>query len=323
MEESKVLYIKPEKLIDFPEKLHKFKPASRERLQELAEDITRNGVLSPIVVREIDPVWPATRSYQILAGHNRRTAAIMAGLEKVPCVSMGRMEDDQALQTLISDNLFSRVLLPSERGWAYRQEMEIRSRQGSRTDLSPALDASDGDYLTSTQIGRKLETAEIIGEEYGDSKNQVRRYIRLTYLIDDLLNLVDDGVIRIGVGVQLSYLSEFTQNEVYFCAYSMKPYVNLTEAQAKQIRELEQTQEAQRLLRGQIWQMLDKPEEKGRVRFRTLNWPMADLRNHYPSDFPKGISESATKGKILEAMRIYRRYTEAVANGEIEDLFRE
>lgn len=181
-----VVQLPIESLLDFPPELHKFKPASGQRLADLVETIRLDGIINALIVRPLSEV-----DYQIIAGHNRRRAAQELGYRTVPCI-VRRLSDDDAIRVMISDNLHNRDLLPSERGWAYRWEMEVSKRQGQRTDL------------TSSQSGTKFRTDQVIGKEKGDGKSKVRRYIRLTYLIPSLLDLVDEKKMGVTVGEQIA-----------------------------------------------------------------------------------------------------------------------
>lgn len=279
--ELTVIWLDIDQLHDFPRDKHRFKPASEQRLRELEESIRINGILNPLLVRKLsDGTW------QIIGGHNRRTAARNIGYASVPCIAKELPLDDDALLAVIADNLHNRDLLPSERGWAYRDELEIRGRrQGQRTDL------------TSAQSDRKLETVELIGITYGDSKAKVRRYIRLTYLIPPLLELVDQGKIALGTGEQLSYLSKRSQEIVHNFCYGADPGHPLKESHAKKLREVEADPEQiidEDLLR-------ELTAKKQTIRLRTLKLDMSELREY----FPAGTPEQVVKHTLLTALAIY------------------
>lgn len=176
-----------------------FKPYSDDKLQDLADDIAENGILSPLIVR------PHENAYQILAGHNRANAALLAGLDMVPCI-VKDVDDDVAESIMLNTNLNQREkLLPSEKAFAYKMRLAGMKRQGQRTDL------------TSAQVGRKSdgkESREILASQIGESKNQVSRYIRLTELVQELLDMVDEETISFGAGVSLSYLKKDDQRAV-------------------------------------------------------------------------------------------------------------
>ena len=253
-------------LEDFPEDLHKFKPASRERLEELKDSIRANGILSPIIVRPLE-----TDRYQILAGHNRRTAAKELGYDTVPVIVKRYLTDSEAIRLKNDDNLMQRDgMLPSERGWAYRQNMESRKRQGQRTDL------------TSDQSGPKL-TVAMISEI--DSPSQVKRYIRLTYLIPELLELVDRKQLGLTVGEHLSYLTQDNQETVYLFCYAGEKPVKLTEAMARTLREIQE--DPDRIIDADALEKLTAKPAK--TRFRSLKLDMQELRGYFPVGTPEGI----------------------------------
>lgn len=201
-----------------------FRMYDSEKLRELADNIRQNGVLSPITVRPLE----GTDKYQILAGHNRRAAAELAGLDTVPCI-VRYVDDERAQLILVDTNLNQREkILPSEKAFAYKMRMDAMKRQGQRTDL------------TSDPMGRKLdgkETAYIIGEHSGDSQTQVRRYIRLTFLVPKLLEYVDEGRIAVRAGVELSFLDGVAQKTVG-AVLADRGDLSPSIEQAKQLRKL-------------------------------------------------------------------------------------
>lgn len=256
-------------LEDFPAELHKFHPASRERLEELKDSIRANGIISPLIVRPLD----ADR-YQIIAGHNRRTAARELGYDTVPVIVKRHLTDGEAIRLKNDDNLMQRDgMLSSERGWAYRQNMESRKRQGQRTDL------------TSTQIVSKLRSSEELGEEVGASREQVRRYIRLTYLIPELLELVDRKQLGLTVGEHLSYLTQDNQETVYLFCYAGEKPVKLTEAVAKTLREIQD--DPDRIIDADTLEELTAKHT--RTRMRSLKLDMQELRTYFPVGTPEGV----------------------------------
>ena len=166
-------------------------------MNTLIESIQMQGVLSPLIVRPIEN----TDEYEVVSGHRRLHAARKAGITEVPALIYA-LDRDTAAIAVVDSNLHREHILPSEKAFAYRMKLEAMSRQGHRSDL------------TSDQLGRKLETAEIIAQQSDDSKSQVRRYIRLTYLIPELLEKMDQGEIALSVGVELSFLDEQNQRAV-------------------------------------------------------------------------------------------------------------
>ncbi len=160
------------------------------------ESIAQYGVLAPLIARP----RPDGDGYEIISGHRRQYAAKLAGLDTLPVI-VRSMDDNAAVLLMVDSNLQREHILPSERAFAYKMKLEAIKNQGARSDL------------TSAQVGRKLEAADIVGQESGDSRNQVRRFIRLTNLIPELLDMVDEKKISFNPAVELSYLDESQQRE--------------------------------------------------------------------------------------------------------------
>ena len=194
---EKVQEIPVDQLVPF--KNHPFKVVDDEAMLRTVESISQYGILSPLIARPMKD-----GGFELISGHRRKHAAELAGISVVPVI-VREMDDDAATILMVDSNLQRETILPSERAWAYRLKMEAMNRQGARTDLN--------EDKTSTQVGRKLETAEIIGQSTGDSRNQVRRFIRLTYLIPELLEMVDQRQLAFNPAVELSYLSKEQQND--------------------------------------------------------------------------------------------------------------
>lgn len=176
---------------------HPFKVVDDDKMLELVESIKANGVLSPVLIRPC-----GNDLYEMISGHRRLHAAKLAGLTAIPSI-IREMTDDEATIAMVDANIQREELLPSEKAWAFKMKMQAMKNQGARSDLS-----SDP---TSTQIGWKSETAVLIGEQVGESKNQVRRYIRLTELIPELLDLVDAKRLNFTVAVDVSYIDKEIQ----------------------------------------------------------------------------------------------------------------
>ena len=179
----------------FPFKNHPFKVLDDESMQRTVESVEQYGVLSPLIARP-----RPEGGYEIISGHRRQHAAQLAGLDTLPVI-VRQMSDDAAVILMVDSNLQREHILPSERALAYKMKLEAIKNQGARSDL------------TSAQVGRKLEAADIVGQEAGDSRNQVRRFIRLTNLIPELLDMVDEKKISFNPAVELSYLDESQQRD--------------------------------------------------------------------------------------------------------------
>ena len=177
---------------------HPYKVLDDDSMNELTTSIQESGILQPLTVR---PLEGTEDRYEIISGHRRFHAAQKAGLIEVPAFIRPVSRDEAAIM-LVDSNLHRERILPSEKAFAYKMKLDAMSRQGYRSDL------------TSDQIGRKLETAEIIAEQVNESKSQIRRYIRLTNLIPELLDMMDEGKIAFSVGVELSFLDDQLQYDV-------------------------------------------------------------------------------------------------------------
>lgn len=195
-----VLDLPLDQIGDFPN--HPFKVRQDEAMMEMMESVQLDGVLVPGLVRQL-----ADGSYQMVSGHRRKLASRLAGLDTLPCI-VRDLTDDEAIIVMVDSNLQREKVLPSEKAFAYRMKLEAMRRQGKRTDL------------TSTPVVEKLKgkdalSSAIIGKAAGDSYEQVRRYIRLTYLLPEILAMVDDSKIAFRPAVELSYLAEKEQRILY------------------------------------------------------------------------------------------------------------
>lgn len=177
----------------YPFKGHPFKVLDDEAMQKTVESITQFGVMTPAIARP-----RPEGGYELIAGHRRHHASKLAGKETMPVI-VRDMDDDAATILMVDSNLQRETLLPSERAFAYKMKLEAIKHQGQRTDL------------TSSQFGMKLQAMDVVGQEAGDSRNQVHRYIRLTELIPELLDMVDEKKIAFNPAVELSYLKKEEQ----------------------------------------------------------------------------------------------------------------
>ena len=175
---------------------HPYKVLDDEDMEALVESIRTQGVLTPLCVRQMED-----DAYEIISGHRRLHACKKAGITTVPALIYS-LDRNAAAIALVDSNLHREKILPSEKAFAYKLKLEAMNRQGQRTDL------------TSDQVGRKLESADIVAMESGDSKTQIRRYIRLTYLLPEILEKVDEGKVAFTPAVHLSYLSPAEQGWV-------------------------------------------------------------------------------------------------------------
>lgn len=198
---------------------HPFRVVDDEEMMKTAESVRDFGVLTPAIVRP-DP----DGGYEIVSGHRRHRASELAGKETMPAI-VRDLDDDAAIILMVDANLQRESILPSERAFAYKMKLDAIKHQGQRTDL------------TSSQVGMKLQAMDIVGQEAGESRNQVHRYIRLTELIPELLDMVDTGQIKFNPAVELSYLASEEQKDflsamdypdkgALYCEIISKAYLN-------------------------------------------------------------------------------------------------
>lgn len=178
---------------------HPYQVLDNDEMNSLIESVQQQGVMMPLIVRLLEGTKD---EYEIISGHRRFRAAQKAGLAEVPAFIRPVSRDEAAIM-VVDSNLHREHILPSEKAFAYKMKLEAMSRKGYRSDL------------TSNQVGRRLETADIIAEQSDESKTQIRRYIRLTKLIPDILKMVDEQRIAFSVGVELSYLTEYEQQDLF------------------------------------------------------------------------------------------------------------
>ena len=192
---EKVVMLNPADISDFPN--HPFKVKQDEAMAEMVDSVKQYGVLVPALVRP-----KADGSYEMVAGHRRKCAATLAGIIEMPCI-VRKLTDDEATIIMVDSNLQRETILPSEKAFAYKMKLEAMKRQGQRSDL------------TSTPLVSKSRSNEELGQKNGDSREQVRRYIRLTELIPPMLDMMDSGKIAFRPAVELSYLSKEQQQSLY------------------------------------------------------------------------------------------------------------
>ena len=237
-----------------------FRLYNDQKMEKMRESIAAHGVIQRIVVR---PYPEGSGRYQIISGRNRRRAAIQAGYTMVPC-EIRILDDDEARLQMIATNLDQREeLLPSEKAWAYRIQLETLAHQGKRT---------------SDQIGQKL-SVEAVGEQVDESKTQVQRYIRLSYLIPELLEAEDGDSLGLGAGVSLSYLSPESQTAVYqyfFCDHKQK----ISGDMASKLRAAGEKVP----LTAELIQDILFPKVKKVKPLRKVSVPMKFLRSFFPPE---------------------------------------
>ena len=203
-----------------PFKTHPFKVLDDEAMQRTVESVAQFGVLAPLVVRPREE-----GGYEIISGHRRQHAAELAGLKTLPVI-VRNMDDDQAIIQMVDSNLQRESILPSERAFAYKMKLEALKNQGARSDL------------TSRQVGEKLWSVTQVGAAVNESERQVHRYIRLTNLIPELLDLVDQKKISFNPAVELSYLADSEQRDFFEAMQDTQNAPSLSQAQ--RIKKLSQ-----------------------------------------------------------------------------------
>ena len=182
---------------DFPD--HPYQVRDDDSMTELVESVKERGLIQPVLVRPFDG------GYEMVSGHRRKRAYELAGIEKIPA-RVQELTRDEAILAMVDSNLQRERILPSEKAKAYKMRLEAMKRQGMRTDL------------TSVPVAQKSKTSrEILGDEVGESQDQVRRYIRLNDLIPEILQLVDEDKIAMRPAVEISYLPEESQKQLYEC----------------------------------------------------------------------------------------------------------
>lgn len=258
---------------------HPFKVKDDDEMHTLIESIQTQGILSPLIVRPIE----STDEYEVISGHRRLHAAVKAGISEVPAL-IYPLDRDTAAIAVVDSNLHREHILPSEKAFAYRMKLEAMSRQGHRSDL------------TSDQLGRKLETAEIIAQQSDDSKSQVRRYIRLTHLIPELLTLMDENRMAMSVGVELSFLDEQSQRNVLEQCEMNDCTPSYSQAWRMHKADREGT-----LTKAAIQTIMS--EEKANQR-ETVKVPISRLREV----LPQGLDAKKTEDFIIKACDYYRKY---------------
>ena len=261
---------------------HPFKVKDDDEMNTLIESVQTQGVLSPLIVRPIEN----TEEYEVISGHRRLQAAQKAGITEVPALIYA-LDRDAAAIAVVDSNLHREHILPSEKAFAYRMKLEAMSRQGHRSDL------------TSDQLGRKLETAEIIAQQSDDSKSQVRRYIRLTYLSPEFLEKMDKNEIALSVGAELSFLDESSQREVLEqCA------INDCTPSYSQAWRMHKADREGTLTTAVIQTIMS--EEKANQKAR-LKIPMERIRKYFPQSYTAAQIEDAV---VNLCERDYRRRTD-------------
>lgn len=260
---------------DFPE--HPFKVKQDEAMLEMAESVRQYGVLVPGLVRQLED-----GSYQMVSGHRRKMASELAGRDTIPCI-VRNLTDDEAVIIMVDSNLQRERVLPSEKAFAYKMKLDAMRRQGQRTDL------------TLSPLETKLRTSAVIAQSGGDSRAQVDRYIRLTNLIPEILDMVDDGRIAFRPAVELSYLAEQEQ-----CAlYDTMGREDCTPSLAQAIKMKAFSRDG-KLTDAVILSIMEEEKPNQREQFRLPR----DRINRF---FKPGTPVQTIEDTIIRALELYRK----------------
>ena len=266
---------------DFPD--HPFKVKIDEDMDQLVQSIKERGIITPVTLRPKED-----GRYEIVSGHRRKKACELAGLDTVKA-EVREMSRDEAIILMVESNLQRSTILPSEKAFSYKMRLEAMNRQGQRTDL------------TSSPVGIKLQgkqSLEIVGESAGDSRNQVHRYIRLTELVQPLLDLVDEGRIAFRPAVELSYLKKEEQEALV----EEISYADATPSLAQAIKMKKFSQEGK--LSTEVIESImseEKPNQKEKINIR-----YEDARRYIPASVPY----NKTGEYIMKALEYYHRVQE-------------
>ena len=276
---SKIRDIPLELIDDFPD--HPFKVRDDEDMIQLVESVKERGVITLATVRQKED-----GRYELISGHRRKRACELAGFEALRCEVVD-LDRDAATVLMVESNYQRSQILPSEKAFAYKMRLDALSRQGKRTDL------------TSNPVGGKWdgkETAQMIGEQSGDSQTQVRRYIRLTYLVPELLDFVDEGKIKMRPAVELSYLDEDSQRAVVdeIDLNQCTPSHDQTIRMRKFFTDGKLTPEVVSAIMGE-----EKPNQREKIVLRG---------DKVRSLIPKNIPISQTEDYVLKALEHYSRF---------------
>lgn len=263
---------------DFPD--HPFKVRLDEDMDQLVESIKNNGIITPVTLRE----KPDGR-YELISGHRRKKACELAGMKTVKA-EIRNMTRDEAIILMVESNLQRSTILPSEKAFSYKMRLEAMNRQGQRTDI------------TSGPLGQKLDSRNQLAESTSDSARQISRYIRLTYLVQELLDMVDEGRIALRPAVELSYLSVQEQKDLV----ETIGYEDATPSLAQAIK-MREFSKAGKLNIDVILSIMveQKPNQKEKISFHT---------DRLKPFLPKNISPKKTEEYILKALEYYHRYRE-------------
>ena len=273
---SRIRDIPLSEIDEFPD--HPFKVLMNEDMEQLVESVKRNGIMTPATVR-----LKEDGRYELISGHRRKKACELAGLETLKC-EVKELTRDEAIIVMVESNLQRSVILPSEKAFAYKMRLEAMKRQGERTDL------------TSAPVVQKLTSREKIAERSGDSHEQVRRYIRLTELVPEILQMVDDRQIAFRPAVEISYLTE----EQQYTLLEAMSYNDATPSLAQAIKMKKFMQEGK--LTDEVISSImeeEKPNQKEKPAFRD---------ERITKLIPKSVPRGQETDFVVKALEFYNRH---------------
>ena len=287
---EKVVNLSPTEISDFPN--HPFKVRMDAAMQEMTESVKQYGVLVPALVRP-----KPEGGYEMVAGHRRKKAADLAGLAEIPCI-IRQLTDEEATIIMVDSNLQREQILPSEKAFAYKMKLDAMKRQGQRTDL------------TCEPAAHKLKGAksrDLLAEQVGESKDQIRRYIRLTNLIPEILELVDNSVLKdpemlqiaLRPAVELSYLRKEEQADLFFIMDEMD--CTPSHAQAIKMRQMSEAKTGEERLSKDAMAVIME-EEKGNQK-EQFKIPKERISKY----FAPGTPAQKIEDTIIKALELYRK----------------
>ena len=287
---EKVVNLSPTEISDFPN--HPFKVRMDAAMQEMAESVKQYGVLVPTLVRP-----KPEGGYEMVAGHRRKKAADLAGLTEIPCI-VRQLTDDEATIIMVDSNLQREQILPSEKAFAYKMKLDAMKRQGQRTDLTcePAAHKLKG-----------MKSRDVLAEQVGESKDQIRRYIRLTHLIPKILELVDNSVLKdpdmlqiaLRPAVELSYLRKEEQADLFAIMDEMD--CTPSHAQAIKMRRMSEAKTGDERLSKDAMAVIME-EEKGNQK-EQFKIPKEKISRF----FAPGTPTQKIEDTIVKALEVYRK----------------
>lgn len=259
-----------------PFKDHPFKVQNNEEMERMIESIRKVGAITPALARPVPD-----GGYELISGHRRLAACQVLGIETMPVI-VREMSDDEAVITMVDANLQRETILPSEKAFAYKMKLEAIKHQG----------------VASAQVGQKLLSVEIVADDAGESRNQIKRYIRLTYLIPELLSMVDDNKIAFNPAVEISYLDK-SEQRVLLDAMELN---DCTPSHAQSIRLKKLSQDG--VLDDQmIYTVMseEKPNQQEQIKFKR-----EDLKKY----FPAGYTDEQMRRDIIKGLELLKRQRE-------------